>query len=107
MADRQSIGVCNLPPKESGEIGNKTESAIAPGAVHGEISAVKSEDGVNGFAIGQMNERSISELRPHGFVFLQKVGDGASFQTRQRKHRRYAFADSPQHERHRTRKRAK
>ena len=107
MADRQRVGVCSPTPKESGEIGNETESAIAPGAVHGEISAVESEDGVNRFAIGQVNKRSVSELRPHGFVFLQKVGDGSGLQTRQWKHRRDAFADSPEQQRHRTRKRAK
>ena len=64
------------------EIGNEAEAAIASGAVNGEIPAVESEDRVDGFAIGKMNKRGIGELRPHGFVFLQEIGDGPCLQTR-------------------------
>jgi hypothetical protein len=62
--------VWNQPSKELGDIGNEAEAAIASRTINGEIPAVKREDSVDGFAIGQMNKRGIGELRPHGFVFL-------------------------------------
>src|SRR5438445_5431845 len=56
---------------------DNAKSAFVGRAIHAKISPVESEDSIDSFAVCQVNQRGIGQLRANALVLLYHFGNGA------------------------------